>query len=217
MGKNKRFPSTVAANPPTSGCCDACGPCNLAFAERYESTFYTGCNWKHDWQMTLHVGGTQLLVLQWAKKSTKCNLLLHPSLGFPATPQRWIIRLRPVMLSTTADWSFRGKGSKWRMDTTENRKSWRGDIHNRVFCQQSQSRQMVSSPQTRAAHASNSSVTQMWSGYYHWTVRIFCIGNTLRRELCCVLLNLSALCFVNQLAKHDAQNCKKPLGSWNFN
>lgn len=35
MGKNKRFPSAVAANPPTSGCCDACGPCNLTFAERY--------------------------------------------------------------------------------------------------------------------------------------------------------------------------------------
>lgn len=45
-------------------------------------------------------------VSSWAPQCTthsKCNLLLHPSPGFPAKRQRWIIRPRPAKLTTTAD------------------------------------------------------------------------------------------------------------------
>lgn len=49
----------------------------------------------------------------------------------------------PVRVTTTEDGSSRGKGWKWMMDATEDRKSWRADLNDGVFCQQSQSRQMV--------------------------------------------------------------------------
>lgn len=110
-------------------------------------------NWKHDWQLTLYVGGRQFLEPQWAYKST----------AFGCTLQQ-VFHSKDELLVASCEVDnhsrlvFGGKGFEMK----DRQNGQEEELNVKVFCQQSQLRQMASSTQSSDTNAIKTSLTQMW-------------------------------------------------------